>query len=56
MWRHFIQSTNTACTVHSAWFDVGYGGCCYGIFSAACPVKALHALKNGLMSDCLNIP
>ena len=41
--------------VHSAWFDVGYGGCRFGIFSAACPVEALHALENGLMSDCLNV-
>jgi hypothetical protein len=20
--------------IHSVWFDVGYGGCCFGIFSA----------------------
>jgi hypothetical protein len=48
---HSINQYN----VHSAWFDVGYGGCRFGIFSAACPVEALHALENGLMSDCLNI-
>jgi hypothetical protein len=24
--------------VHSAWFDVDYGGCHFGIFSAATPV------------------
>jgi hypothetical protein len=35
--------------VHSAWFDVGYGGCRFGIFSAAPPVEALHAIENGLM-------
>ena len=41
--------------VHCAWFDVGYGGCCFGIFSAACPVEGLHALENGLISDCLAV-
>jgi hypothetical protein len=33
--------------VDCAWFHVGYGGCCFGIFSATCPVEALHALENG---------
>ena len=46
-----ISQTN----IHSAWFDVDYGGCQYGIFSAACPVEPLHALENGLISDCLQI-
>lgn len=41
--------------VHSAWFDVDYGKCRYGVFSAACPVEPLHALENGLISDTLNI-
>ena len=41
--------------VDCAWFHVGYGGCRFGIFSAACPVEALYALENGLMSNCLNI-
>ena len=41
--------------VHSAWFDVGYGGCRFGIFSAACPVEALHALENGLMPDVIKV-
>jgi hypothetical protein len=41
--------------VHSAWFDVGYGGCRFGIFSAACPVEALHALENGLIPDVLQV-
>ena len=40
--------------VDCAWFHVGYGGCRFGIFSAVCPVEALHALENGLMSDCFN--
>jgi hypothetical protein len=48
---HAINQYNVDC----AWFHVEYGGCRFGIFSAACPVEALHALENGLMSDCLNI-
>jgi hypothetical protein len=31
-----------------AWFDLDYGGNPEGIFSAACPPEALHALENGL--------
>jgi hypothetical protein len=41
--------------VHSAWFDVDYGGCCFGIFSSATPVEPLHALENGLITDCVQI-
>jgi hypothetical protein len=41
--------------VHNAWFDVSYGGCIYGIFSAACPIEPLHSLENGIIPDCLNI-
>ena len=41
--------------VHSAWFDVDYGGCRFGIFSAATPVEPLHALENGLITDCVRI-
>ena len=41
--------------VHNAWFDVSYGGCKYGIFSAACPVEALHAMENGLVKQCLQV-
>ena len=37
----------------SAWFDVDYGGCKYGIFSAAMPVEPLHALENGIIMYCL---
>jgi hypothetical protein len=32
--------------VHNAWFDVSYGGCRFGIFSAACPTEQLHSLEN----------
>ena len=31
-------------------FDVCYGGNPGGIFTAACPAEALHALENGLVS------
>ena len=41
--------------VHNAWFDVDFGGCPYGIFSAACPVEPLHALENGLMTECIKV-
>jgi hypothetical protein len=41
--------------VHSAWFDVDYGGFRFGIFSAATPVKPLHALENGLITDCVQV-
>jgi hypothetical protein len=30
--------------VTSAWYDVCYGRCKFGIFSAASPIEALHAL------------
>ena len=41
--------------VQNAWFKVDFGGCPYGIFSAACPVEPLHALENGLIADCLKV-
>ena len=41
--------------VQNAWFNVDFGGCPYGIFSAACPVEPLHALENGLMNDCIKV-
>ena len=41
--------------VHNAWFDVSYGGCRFGIFSAACPIEPLHSIENGIIPDCLNI-
>jgi hypothetical protein len=41
--------------VHNAWFEVFYGGYKYGIFSAACPVEALHALENGLIKQFLRV-
>ena len=41
--------------VYNAWFDVSYGGCRFGIFSAACPIEPLHSLENGIIPDCLSI-
>ena len=49
-----LHSLNQYC-VQNAWFNVDYGGCPYGIFSAACPVEPLHALENGLITTCLKI-
>jgi hypothetical protein len=41
--------------VHNAWFDVSYGGCHFGIFSATCPIEPLHSLENEIIPDCLTI-
>ena len=41
--------------VYNAWYDVSYGGCKFGIFSAACPIEPLHSLENGIILDCLRI-
>jgi hypothetical protein len=41
--------------VYNAWYDVSYGGCRFGIFSAACPIEPLHSLENGIIPDCLSI-
>jgi hypothetical protein len=41
--------------VHNGWFDVSYGGCYFGIFSAACPIEPLHSLENGIIPDYLSI-
>ena len=41
--------------VQNAWFDIDFGGCPYGIFSAACPVEPLHTLENGLISECIKV-
>ena len=41
--------------VQNAWFDVDFGGCPYGIFSAVCPVEPLHALENGLITECIKV-
>ena len=51
------EKLNSICQhqVYSAWFDVDFGGCQYGIFSAAMPIESLHALEGGLIKDCLQI-
>ena len=49
-----LKSLNQYC-VRNAWFRVDFGGCPYGIFSAACPVEPLHALENGIIADCLKV-
>ena len=36
-----------------AWFDLDYGGNPEGIFTAACPPEALHALENGIIQHLL---
>ena len=52
-----VEMLNEICqyNVSSAWFDVDFGGCHYGIFSAGMPVEALHALEGGLIKDILTI-
>ena len=49
-----LAQLNQYC-VNNAWFDADFGGCKYGIFSAACPIEPLHAIENGLVPDCLKI-
>lgn len=39
--------------VNSVWYDLTYGGCKFGVFSAANPTEWLHALDNGLIEHCL---
>jgi hypothetical protein len=41
--------------MYTDWFDVCFGGCPRGIFSATMPVEALHALEGGLMKDVVII-
>jgi hypothetical protein len=53
--QHNILKSINQYNVHSAWFDVDYGGCRFGISSAATPVEPLHALENGLITNCVRI-
>ncbi len=41
--------------VSSIWYELNYGGCKFGIFSAANPTEWMHALDNGLIEYCLKI-
>jgi hypothetical protein len=52
--RNILKNINQY-YVHSAWFEIDYGGCHFGIFSATTPVEPLHALENGLIIDCVQI-
>ena len=47
-----LSQINQYC-VNSVWYDLTYGGCRFGIFSAANPTEWLHALDNGLIEHCL---
>jgi hypothetical protein len=48
--QHAILDNINQYNVHSAWFDVDYGGCRFGIFSAATPVEPLHDLEKMVSS------
>jgi hypothetical protein len=59
---HLVQTNNKETlnklcqyNVYTSWYDVDYGGCKYGIFSAAMPIEALHSLENGLIADMLDV-
>ena len=41
--------------VDNAWFKVNFGGCKYGILSAACPIEPLHPTENGIIPKCIEI-
>jgi hypothetical protein len=41
--------------VYSAWFDCDFGRCELGVFSAAMPVEALHAVEGGICKDAATI-
>ena len=49
-----LNELNQYC-VDNAWFKVNFGGCKYGIFSAACPIEPLHAIENGIIPKCIEI-
>ena len=51
---HILKELNQH-NVHLAWFDVDFGGCPYGVFSAAMPLESLHALEGGLIKNILQI-
>jgi hypothetical protein len=52
---HNILKEINQYNAHSAWFDLDYGGYCFGIFSAAPPVERLHTLENAFTTDCVDI-
>lgn len=46
-----ISQNNVKC----AWFECDFGGCKYGVFSAAMPIEALHAVEGGIFPMALKI-
>ena len=38
-----------------AFCSLDFGGCKFGLFSAASPVEPLHSMREGLIKDCLDI-
>ena len=48
-----LDKYNQHC-VKSIWYELNYGGCKFGVFSAANPTEWLHALDNGLIEHCLH--
>ena len=57
---HLVQTNNvielsaiSQRNVYLSWFDVDFGGSPYGVFTAACPSEALHAVESGLIEYCL---
>ena len=51
--RERLKKYNQYC-VKSIWYELNYGGCKFGVFSAANPTERLHALDNGLIMYCLH--
>ena len=41
--------------IDTIFFKLNYGGCKYGMFSAACPVEPLHAIEKGLFEKIIHI-
>ena len=52
-----VDVLNKLCqyNVYTPFYDIDYGSCKFGIFSAAMPVESLHALENGLIQDALDV-
>ena len=52
-----VDELNAICqkNTYSAWFDVDFGGCKRGVFEAAMPVEALHALEGGMFKQVMEI-
>ena len=41
--------------VYTIFFELCYGACKYGIFSACCPVEPLHSLEAGIMKYLISV-